>query len=823
MKFFILIHVLFSLSPSVHGQDAASSSPNKTLSDFIWQLHDLEGQKPKGNPYLGGQNFSWCCLKALENALDVENNTVVIRNNSRSTIGVGNYGDLEAAAKRNQFPCGARYNGDPHGAPVVAMSYEFLVEQCPGWELSSKNNVNQWLHSLSGFLVPAVIFCLSVPRRRKLYIPRSFFAPDMAGVKSYVPAFLGALAAGLIVLLDTTIWLSICFAFAGPMILSGLYEAMLDSRVIEFLKEVIEYNRLSLHMRCRCLMIILIGNLDLALESDSNPDGTQRPTQVAEILPDAQKNPEAYEPAKVHPDPPSTQIPTPTGTKTPSPESEVINPPEAIHEQQQNLVSGNSQPLQTSTVIADNVTTAHTSVSPWEHMEFLLKDLQFDNNNNNSTCSESSHQSQQQLPPQSHRDAKHRNDNQHKEQRPLTHRTRACIARTKTRLRAMLHCQYSFGTVIGAPVVFFLGGFVFAFLSSLEYLGSEDIAESIAFGSWYMIIPHIAIVSGLLLAGNNPNILEGVFATEREEKDDKDSHYVLFGILRFELVYPSCYKVAWQWQRGNNKKRWINHLFKTYGNKVVEEDQYLEILRARTNLSYIDWFLLLLLTMLLLGVPFILAFLMSFFTPQIGLSCRSGTFALSFCIQVAQIEHATGPEHTTGPEHSAKAEHATGPEHTTGPEHAAESGNATRSARGQRHGFHLQDFFCKGGWLDNTGFYEPSKVDWLLEVWNSQKTVWDFVWSRELWSLRMMWCGIYYFLVTILGFAAIFSSIGGTLMQIMGVYRNALCYINTPYWLVPDDQKPMAVLSTNSEMMLRNAISNKRNASTPALQPHPPP
>lgn len=51
------------------------------------------------------------------------------------------------------------------------------------------------------------------------------------------------------------------------------------------------------------------------------------------------------------------------------------------------------------------------------------------------------------------------------------------------------------------------------------------------------------MVFGLLLAGNNPNIIEGVFATVRD--DPKDSGPGLFG-LRFEFPYPSCYKVAWQ-------------------------------------------------------------------------------------------------------------------------------------------------------------------------------------------------------------------------------------------------------------------------------------
>lgn len=170
MNFFTLLRILVCFLPL----KAASLSPNSTaFSDLFWQLSDLEGQRPQGNLYLGGQNFTWCCLKAFENALSVSNNgTIVIRNNSRSTIGASSVAELLGAAQRNQFPCTAKYNGDRHGAPVVAIEYGFLVEQCPGWELSSQGNLNAWLHSLSGFLLPAVIFCLSVPRRRKLYIFR---------------------------------------------------------------------------------------------------------------------------------------------------------------------------------------------------------------------------------------------------------------------------------------------------------------------------------------------------------------------------------------------------------------------------------------------------------------------------------------------------------------------------------------------------------------------------------------------------------------------------------------------------------------------------
>ncbi len=257
------------------------------------------------------------------------------------------------------------------------------------------------------------------------------------------------------------------------MIISGLYEAMLDNRVLEFLKEKIRNRRLTLDMRCRCLMLILVGNLDLAVEPEPAPQG-QNPAQPAQV-----------------------------------------------------------------------------AASPWRHVEALLYNVRlYDNNNDNDPGrGESPWQwARHQVPRDGCQNGEHCTvEGLRESPRPLTLDMQRHIARTKTRLRTMLQCQYSFGSLVGAPVIFFLGGFLFAFLTSLDNLGDEDIAESIAFGCWYMIIPHIAIVSGLLLAGNNPNILEGVLATEREDQADADPAdiRVFFGLLRFELVYPSCYKVAW--------------------------------------------------------------------------------------------------------------------------------------------------------------------------------------------------------------------------------------------------------------------------------------
>ena len=81
--------------------------------------------------------------------------------------------------------------------------------------------------------------------------------------------------------------------------------------------------------------------------------------------------------------------------------------------------------------------------------------------------------------------------------------------------------------------------------------------QAVAFGMWWMTIPHIAIISGLLLAGNNPNTLEGIVGKKTPNPPRRK-----WCIL--ELVYESRYRPAWIWHRGRNKRIWAIRLQKTY-------------------------------------------------------------------------------------------------------------------------------------------------------------------------------------------------------------------------------------------------------------------
>lgn len=259
--------------------------------------------------------------------------------------------------------------------------------------------------------------------------------------------------------------------------------------------------------------------------------------------------------------------------------------------------------------------------------------------------------------------------------------------KTKTRLATMLGCQASFGAAIGAPVVFFLGAFLFSVFSNLQVVGDNDTSHALAFGMWWMTIPHVAVVGGCLLAGNNPNTLEAIacgaiegwsqISPRDQEQDEQRVHWIKFlfrwVVTLYKPFYASVYRPVWMWERGRNKREWIRHVlnehwkitnagitptqkstwnWNTYirstwskfksvsrisGTKPPDEEAPTVSQRKtvdKFDLDFFDWIELLLIDIILLLIPFVLAFLTSYYTPAIGLSCRTFTFLLYFCFQI---------------------------------------------------------------------------------------------------------------------------------------------------------------------------------------------
>jgi hypothetical protein len=256
-----------------------------SLSDAFGQLSNLTFLPSSRDPFRGGQNLTHCYLLAVNASLEVVNGSIVAKTPYYINVSVE---DLLAATKAGQFPCGAVWDGNPAGAPIVEVAYSWLWGTCPGWQLSTtgQGREGQRLSPFVGFLLPAVIFCtstlplcslygltdftgLTIPRRRKLAVWSQLFLPDLSRAHSWLLAPWSMIFAGICVVCDTVLWLSTCFAFATPVLLSGFYEAYLDYIIINFIQDKTENYRLTLDMRARLLFVIFCGNVSAQGEAMS--------------------------------------------------------------------------------------------------------------------------------------------------------------------------------------------------------------------------------------------------------------------------------------------------------------------------------------------------------------------------------------------------------------------------------------------------------------------------------------------------------------------------------------------------------------------------
>ena len=108
-----------------------------------------------------------------------------------------------------------------------------------------------------------MVFCLAIPRRRKLRIPEILFDVALNEITSHVRTPFIALSAALLVSIDTVLWLLTIFALSGPILLSGVYEAYIDLRVLAYLQGKTRNRRLTTAQRSQLLYVVLVGNLDM--------------------------------------------------------------------------------------------------------------------------------------------------------------------------------------------------------------------------------------------------------------------------------------------------------------------------------------------------------------------------------------------------------------------------------------------------------------------------------------------------------------------------------------------------------------------------------
>ena len=152
-----------------------------------------------------------------------------------------------------QFPCTASYNGSEGDQPQVTISYTWCRKNCGGWSIKTENApISQWAEPLIAFILPTIVFCFAIPLRQKIALPRGLFPSSKAlSFPGNLALFYQVPISSAFMTIDALLWLAVTIVLAGPMMLSGTLEILLDSRLLSFLEVHTNDHYLSAENRTR--------------------------------------------------------------------------------------------------------------------------------------------------------------------------------------------------------------------------------------------------------------------------------------------------------------------------------------------------------------------------------------------------------------------------------------------------------------------------------------------------------------------------------------------------------------------------------------------
>lgn len=275
---------------------------------------------------------------------------------------------------------------------------------------------------------------------------------------------------------------------------------------------------------------------------------------------------------------------------------------------------------------------------------------------------------------------------------------------------------------------------------------------------WWMYIPHTAVLSNTLLASNDPSTLQGLIGKRSVFDNDTPPPAPEFQnnqpgqmqrwvkrqvdrVVRMVTkdAYDSTYKPVSLGRRGFNKQLWMIKAIQV----IKESDDCPQHLIEDMERSLIfhtkDWIFAISLTMFLLSIPFTLAFTTSFLTPLKGLSCRSLTQTVFMATQVVLVAIWSSETHRKFSSARPKV-------------------TKTRPEGLQKPRKH---------WVQVVARVSNWFVAFTAQFLKKLISVLEWLSPMLKWLSRLV---------------AVFSAIGGTLMQIMGVYNNCYCNVSSsPY------------------------------------------
>jgi len=253
----VFLHLWFYASATALLTRADITGPYHSLGDiFEGQLANFS-EKLDLNPSWGQQDFYQCCLLATNQSLEIDNGYLEFV--AGQTALHGNISSLLSY----QFPCTASYNGSEGDQPQVTITYSWCHQNCGGWAKTTTSRRSDWLEPLLAFILPTLTFCFIIPRRRAIAVPGRLYPSNrLLGFPGNLTLLYKLPATAVLLTVDSVGWVAASIVMAGPMMLSGCLEILLDSRVLSYLETDAEIDGVNVRQRAQLLLVILVGNLD---------------------------------------------------------------------------------------------------------------------------------------------------------------------------------------------------------------------------------------------------------------------------------------------------------------------------------------------------------------------------------------------------------------------------------------------------------------------------------------------------------------------------------------------------------------------------------
>ncbi|KAF5557728.1 glycoside hydrolase family 3 [Fusarium napiforme] len=545
-----------------------------------------------------------------------------------------------SAAFMDSIVCGQVYNESSPAAPDAYVTYNFCKSECGGWGVSSVENADQWAGPIVQFILPSVIFSMNIPRTFEFVSSQwldILVLSNQRGWKRALLSLVMTFPALMFVFADTVVWVMTIMCMAGPMMVAGLHEALLDFKILKALKR-------RSYIRER-----IVGGTRASEEIPLDPMGN---TVIGNHV---------------------------AGESHLGDDEEGID---GLRDKVELLV----------TVLAGNLQL--TNFDPWpDNLALISKALLATGRRRFNAMTPHPVHTSSDLPLS---DRSHMLPNREADQD---------YPSMSEQLKRLMTAQSAFGAIVGAAVVFYLGAFIYTILDLLGDKSNQDAAISLAFGVEWMIIVHVAIVNGFLLASNNPSPVTMLVGRPPSIRKP---------LKIFPPIYDGILQPVFMWRRGVNKMEWLE---KSRAWRRGDET-FMKDVRIKKR-DYLGWIILP--TIILISLPPAAGAVVAWQTPPRGWGCRS----LSF-VTYAGFQMVLTP----------------------------------------------------------------------LYFFITRET------ERKTTLQRMIhWLCVLVFGVTVV--LALFTSIATTLMQIIGVFRNCFCYVNSGMWLDLNN----AIVNVASD------TTNRRNSS----------